>query len=422
MKTRKALVRLEKKGCTEMANLRENVKNGKIVSYRFIVCLERDKHGKQVRKYTTWTPPEGLPSTKARRAAERAAEDWEEEVRAEYQKEKELGSAYRLPPEKRHDDFVAFIEEVWIPIHVRGRDMKPTSVAFYENAVKLIKGYFHGAVLQELGPIELQRYFVYLRTKYKTKLGKALSAKSLRHQYVTLNSIFSYAEKQEMITKNPMHKVDPPKKERKPVDALTQEQAARFFQLLPDCPLDFRCILYLLITTGIRRGECMGLKWDDIDEEAGTLSVSRSITYTPESGVVVSTPKTANSVRTIPLMSSTLHLLQQLKAETQQAHPNTILKDAFIFPKGEDVFMPRDPNSVTRRVKRFMRNNGFPDLSPHDLRHSCATLLLAQGADIKSVQEILGHADASTTLNFYVKADLRQMQAATEKFALAFNL
>jgi len=64
----------------------------------------------------------------------------------------------------------------------------------------------------------------------------------------------------------------------------------------------------------------------------------------------------------------------------------------------------------------------LPDLSPHDLRHSCATLLLAQGADIKSVQNILGHADASTTLNFYVKTDLKQMRAATEKYAAAFNL
>lgn len=405
-----------------MANLRENKKSGKIISYRFTVCLERDKHGKQVRKYTTWTPPDGLPPTKARRAAERAAEDWEEEVRTEYQKEKEQGSAYRLPPEKRHDDFVEFIEQVWLPLEVYGGNRKPTTAVFYGHIAKHITEYFNGMVLQDISPIDIQKYFVYLRTKYRTRQGNPLSAQSLRHQYVTLNSIFSYAEKQEMITKNPMHKVDPPKKEKKQVDALTQEQAARFFRLLPNCPLDFRCILYLLITTGIRRGECMGLKWDDIDEEAGTLSVSRSITYTPESGVVVSTPKTANSVRTIPLMSSTLHLLQQLKAETQQAHPNTILKEAFIFPKDGDVFTPRDPNSVTRRVKRFMRNNGFPDLSPHDLRHSCATLLLAQGADIKSVQEILGHADASTTLNFYVKADLRQMQAATEKFALAFNL
>ena len=204
--------------------------------------------------------------------------------------------------------------------------------------------------------------------------------------------------------------------------ALTQEQAARFFRLLSDCPLDFHCILYLLITTGIRRGECMGLQWGDIDETAGTIRIERNVSYTPESGVIVSTPKTVNSIRTIPIMPSTLHLLQQYQQEVQKQNPGTILKSAFLFPKGEDVFMARDPNSITRRVKRFMKNNGFPDLSPHDLRHSCATLLLSQGADIKSVQEILGHADASTTLNFYVKADLRQMQAATDKLAAAFNL
>ncbi len=73
-----------------MANIRENTKNGKVVSYRFTACMERDVRGKQVRKYTTWTPSEGLAPAKARKAAERAADAWEQEVRAEYQKEKEL--------------------------------------------------------------------------------------------------------------------------------------------------------------------------------------------------------------------------------------------------------------------------------------------------------------------------------------------
>ena len=97
-----------------MANIRENTKNGKVVSYRFTACMERDVRGKQVRKYTTWTPPEGLTPAKAKKAAERAADAWEQEVKAEYQKEKELGNAYRLPPEKRHDDFAAFVNEMWL--------------------------------------------------------------------------------------------------------------------------------------------------------------------------------------------------------------------------------------------------------------------------------------------------------------------
>lgn len=84
--------------------------------------------------------------------------------------------------------------------------------------------------------------------------------------------------------------------------------------------------------------------------------------------------------------------------------------------------MPRDPNTATRKITHFMRSIGLQGISPHDLRHTCATLLLDNGADIKSVQEILGHADASTTLNFYVKADLRQMKIATQKYADAFNL
>ena len=408
-----------------MANIRENKRNGKLVSYRFTVCLDRDAQGKQIRRYCTWTPAQGVTPSKARKAAERAADAWEQEVRAEYQKQqeaKEQGRAYSLPPKKRKDDFVAFVTDTWFAVNVCGGDAKPATIAFYEYMSKPITEYFKGAVLQDITPIDIQKYFIYLRTDYKTKAGKPFSAKSLRHQYVTLTAIFGYAEKQEMISKNPMRNVDAPKQEKKPVDALTEEQAQAFFKALSDCPLDFHCILQLLITTGMRRGECLGLQWGDIDEKEGTITISRNVSYTPQSGIVVNTPKTTNSVRTIPVMTNTLRLLHQLKSQMQNQHPDTVLTKAFLFPKSNEVFLPRDPNSVTWRVKRFMKRNGFPDLSPHDLRHSCATLLLSHGADIKSVQEILGHADASTTLNFYVKADLRQMQTATDKYAAAFNL
>ena len=408
-----------------MASIRENLKDGKVVSYRFIACMERDAQGKQIRKYLTWTPPDGLTPSKTRKLAEREAEKWEEEIRQEYEKQKEaeaVGLTYSLPPEKRHDSFIIFINDVWFPIQIASGNRKPTTVAFYEHMIKPITAYFDGAFLQDISPIQIQKYLIYLKTEYRNHLDKPLSDRSIRHQYTTLNTIFAYAERNGYIVKNPMTLVEKPTKGRKPVDAFTPEQAKQFLSELSACPLDFHCLMLLLITTGIRRGECMGLQWRDIDEDGLTLSIERNVTYTPKSGVVVDTPKTSNSIRTVPLMESVMMLLREYKGEVQKQNPKADLDTAYLFPKDGDLFSARDPNSVTRRVKRFMRLHDLPDMSPHDLRHSCASLLLAHGADVKSVQEILGHADASTTLNFYVRSDLTQMRNATKKLASAFDL
>ena len=154
-----------------MANIRENKKNGKVISFRFTVCLERDVHGKQIRKYTTWTAPADLTPAKARKAAERAADAWEEKVKAEYQKQKKLGSAYRLPPDKRRDDFVSFVNDTWFVLQIRGEHDKPNTIAFYKNMTRILSEYFKGSVLQEISPVDIQKYLVYLRTEYKSKLG-----------------------------------------------------------------------------------------------------------------------------------------------------------------------------------------------------------------------------------------------------------
>ena len=403
-----------------MANIRENKKNGKVISYVFTVFLGRDCDGKQVREYKTWKVPDGVPPSRAKKMAEREAEKWEKTLK----KELPLLPSQE-PPNKMEEattNFNTFIDEVWFPIQVRGNNRKPKTIAFYESSTKLVKKFFEGLSLQEIKPVHIERYLAYLRVEYRGKTGNPLAPKTIRHHYSTLNLIFEYAERLELIERNPMARVPAPKKDRKTVEAFTQEQAKEFIRLASGCDLDFRCMLMLLITTGVRRGECAGLKWGDIDTRQGTLSVKRSVSYTPEFGLTVSTPKTFNGIRTIPLIPSVLSLLQDLRKATQAKHRGKILDEAFIFPKVDDLYSPRTPDSITRHLKRFMTRNGLPDLSPHDLRHSCATLLLANGADVKSVQEILGHADASTTLNFYVKADIQNMKTATSKFAAAFSL
>ena len=215
-----------------MASITPKKKFDRIVSYKFKTCVGRNEQGKQVFRCMTWVPPKGMSTFKADRAAEKAALDWEDTARTEYEKELSAtatGTAYTLPPDQRHDDFNWFVSDVWLPLYVRSGNLKPTTIAYYQYMVQTITNYFNGTVLQEIGPLDIQKYLVYLRTEHKSKLGKPLSPKSQHHQYTTLNMIFCYAEKQGMIVKNPMSRVDPPKKVRKPVDALTQEQADQFF-------------------------------------------------------------------------------------------------------------------------------------------------------------------------------------------------
>jgi len=406
-----------------MATIRENKSKGKVISYQFILFLGRDEQGKQMRKYLTWTPPDGLTPAKQRRAAEQAAKQWEKRIREDPgdKQEETKNAEYTAAPERK-DDFVSFVNDTWFALFICNGDRKETTTVFYADIASYITKYFAGAVLQEITPIQIQAYLKFLRTDRERRTGKQLSPSYLRHHYGTLRNIFGYAEQNDFLTKNPMDRVPAPKKPKKPVDALTKEEAALFLTKLEDRPLDFRCMMYILLTTGLRRGECVGLKWKDVDEKNSILHVERGVAYTSKTGIVVSTPKTARSIRVIPLVPTTLRLLLELKAQRREEHPKTNLNEAFIFHSDTDIFFPTDPNAVTRRVERFMKNSGLPDLSPHDLRHSGSTLPLSHGADIKSVQEILGHSDASTTLNFYVKSNIQQMKSATDKLSAAFNL
>ena len=402
-----------------MATVIENKKNGKTVSFKFRAYLGRNEIGKQINQYTTWFAPEELTPNKALKAAEKAAAEWEKQVKEQYEKEvlEPIKKQQRLINEAK-TPFTEFVNDIWFPLAIYDGEHKATTIAFYRNSSKLSQEYFKNRVIQSITSRDIQLFLNYLRTTYKTKQGKPLAPKTVRHHYRFLVSVFKYAYKQEFITENPMDKIDCPKLPKKKVDALTKEQAEQFFTIVNTCPIDFKCMLYLMTTTGVRRGELIGLQWRDIDFNKLTIDIKRNVTYTPLSGIVVDTPKTECSIRTIHLISSVAAMLKEYKEEMYSIAK---AKD-FVFPNDTDNSLPRDPNSVTSRVKRFMRANNLPDLSPHDLRHSCATLLLSNGADIKSVQDILGHTDASTTLNFYVRSDLQNMKNATEKFGQAFGL
>jgi integrase len=160
---------------------------------------------------------------------------------------------------------------------VRDGSHRPATVAMYTNILKVILPQFQGVPLTEISGVRISQYLRWLRNDYRKPDGKPLAEKSIKHHYNVLNLIFGFAERQDIIQKNPMKKVDTPKVTKKDVDALTEEEAVRFFNALLTCDFEFRCVLQVLITTGLRRGECLGLQWADIDFQNGTLNaVSQS--------------------------------------------------------------------------------------------------------------------------------------------------
>lgn len=109
-------------------------------------------------------------------------------------------------------------------------------------------------------------------------------------------------------------------------------------------------------------------------------------------------------------------MITLLKEYRKEENKLTVLKDKmFLFHSADSNYVPQDPTYITKHMKKLMKRINLPDMSPHDLRHTCASMLLQSGADIKSVQDILGHANASTTLNFYVRSDINTMRQSAER-------
>ena len=388
-----------------MATIYTNRKDGKIVSFKFKVFLGKEASGKHIVKCKTWYPDREMTEKKLCALAEKEAILFEYEAAAQYEEEQQAFKPNEIL-------FQAFVQKVWMPSKIEVEGVRPTTIAFHSYILRIVLPYFENKKLKDITDKDITKYLEYLRKDYRTAANKCLAPKSIRHHYCTLNLIFSYAVKLDYIEKNPLAKVDTPKLVKHKVTALSKAETQIFMQEIQKLPLWLKTMYTLLLTTGIRRGECFGLQWQDVDFVNRLIRINRSVTYTSMSGIVVGLPKTDAGIRDIPLTDGMLRLLEEYKRVEQAA------ANAYVFHADTSPFAPHNPDFATGHLKAFMKKINLPDMSPHDLRHTCASLLLQSGADIKSVQDILGHADASTTLNFYVKSDMNNMRKAT---ANAFN-
>lgn len=287
--------------------------------------------------------------------------------------------------------------------------LRPNTVRGYRSMIDHhIKPYLGDKQLRFLKTAEIQRLYQMLKVSGRKTLdkkhGNGLADSNVRKIHSLLHEILDAAVKSRLIPSNPCKGTAVPKCNYPPKRILTEDELNRFMEAIQKEPLwyDF---FYTEITTGLRRGEICGLKWDDLNFETGKLSVKRSINSVRGKDVSVGETKTEKGKRDILLPPSTLHLLKE-KAENAVS--------PWIFPSFFDQRLPVAPNSAYQRLKDILKEADLPDIRFHDLRHTFATHALVSGVDAKTLSGILGHTRASFTIDTYTHVTSDMHMKASE--------
>ena len=236
------------------------------------------------------------------------------------------------------------------------------------------------------------------RRLYREKLDDGSSPRTVQYIYTTLRKALQDAVSDGLIPRNVADGIKAPKAKKKEINPLSPEQARAFLEAVRGDRLE--ALYSLAVQRGLRQGELLGLRWEDVELEAGTLQVRRTLALTKE-GHVFEPPKNGKgrSVELTQGASEALrnHLARQL-AEMKTSG-DRYQDQGLIFP-GEHG-QPMRPYTLTGKLERILKRAGLPRIRFHDLRHTCATLLLSKGVHPKFVQELMGHATISITLDCY---------------------
>lgn len=260
-------------------------------------------------------------------------------------------------------------------------------------------------LLTEIDPIDILNFNRNIeQNSINLRTGKPLAPKTIKNHYLLVSSILSTAVEWQFIKENPASRVRSPKANQKESSFLDEKETLQLLDLLKIEPLKYQTMINILIFTGLRRGELCGLEWKDIDFDKKTISIKRASLYTASDGIYTSIPKTKQSTRIITISDNLVNVLkhyQQWQGVEKEKCIDWQEHDRLFTQKNGN---PISPDTVTKWFSKFIEKNNFKKVNLHCLRHTNATLLLANGVPLKNVSARLGHAQASTTLNIYTHA------------------
>lgn len=302
--------------------------------------------------------------------------------------------------------FTAFLQN-WLKM--MKTTVKPTTYSGYAQAINnKITPYFDehypGLRLTEVTAQHIQDYYTH------EMLDSGLTADSVKHRHANIRKALQYAYTIDLIPGNPAAKVELPKIEKYTSTYYNAAQLDQMFKIFKGDPAEFGIITAAFY--GLRRSEIVGLKWDAIDFERKTITVRHTVTEAMVDGKITlikaDSTKTKSSFRTLPLVAPFEQILLRMKAEQAQNRKlcgSCYCREYLEYIDVNEIGELVKPGYLTSHVPAVLKKNDMPKLRFRDLRHSCASLLFAQGVPLKEIQAWLGHSTIGTTTNIYTHLD-----------------
>ena len=377
-------------------------------SYQIRVSCGYDAYGNQVEQSMTWKPEKKMTAKQLEKELNRQAVMFEEACANGY-----VTSAVK---------FSVFSDQ-WFEDYAKPK-YKKTTMYKMEHVKKRIDEEIGHKRLDKITPRDIQALIKTLETGNEAKGYKTMAAKTIKNYISYVSTVFEYAIRLDMMSRNPCTRANISTGKAKKRDIYTLEEAQTFIDILVEkASLVYQCYFILAIYSGFRRGELSGLTWDNIDFTNHIITIDKALYYTKAEGIVLDTPKTETSQRSLKLPEVVFRYLHKLKDfyADEAIRLGTAWEDNNFVFRNEfgGVLSPLSPNSW---LHRFCAREGLRYVNIHSFRHLNASLLIDSGASVKTVQACMGHSMASTTLNIYAHSFRRSQAIASEAVADNFNL
>lgn len=369
-----------------MASIRERkTKDGKVT---YQIRVRRGRANKPF--VTTWTPQEGWTKARIKKELNKFAVAFENDCL----------NGYVATEKKSFGDYAEYV----IDLKESSKNIKPRTAERYRELLDRINdldcngmGYLK---LTDIRPEHLNKFYQTLAKPgmNKSNASRGLSDKTIREHHRLISMVFSQAVKEGLVLYNIAERATPPKVKRHEAEHYELSLIRDILEALDEEDLKWQCLMNVMIASGARLGEVMGLRWNCVDFENSRILIKNNLQYLKGKGLYETTTKTGEE-RYIALPESVMTLLRKWKQE-QRDITGMLSFNGFCFTR-EDGIEPMHPQSVKCFLNRFSKRHNLPHLHAHAFRHTQASLLIASGTDIVSVSKRLGHADTTTTMNIY---------------------